>query len=534
MTAPTPAWSTSVGTNATDGVGLATFLLGDVSEFTRYVSTSTNATESQPRLFFYGQDTWRANSKLTLNIGLRYELIPPESVNGAGNGATLDISNGLMYVFGYGNSVSPHGIQTTNYHDFAPRIGVAYQLNQKTVIRAGYGWSYDLGVFGSNFGHNVTQNPPVLENQTAPIANNFTPVFTLASGPPTLAPIVVSNNGTFPLPAGINPKYRPATVTLPQLYQYNASIQRQVTNKVAVTASYVGNSNRHGFLGTSNAINPNEAMFVPGSSNNNVNRPYYPIFGWTNDLSYYCDCANENYNALQVTAKVNALAGWTLQANYTYQRQWGPGWDPYDSNYYFIYDRAAGYGYSNTLPRNQITLAQTFEIPVGKGRKYMSGMNRVADGAIGGWTLSGVTTYYSGFPFSPTFGNSYAGQPGTGPKNRPASSTVVTYENTRAQWFSASTVAYPSANTFGNFPINTLFGPHFIQQDITLAKTFKLTEKLGLQLRFDSSNIFNHTNLASPSQSGNTNIDQSNAGQITNIAPGGTMRRMQFSGTVRF
>ncbi len=73
----------SVGTNATDGVGMATFLLGDVSEFSRYVSTSTNATESQPRLFFYGQDTWRANAKLTLNIGLRYELVPPESVNGA-------------------------------------------------------------------------------------------------------------------------------------------------------------------------------------------------------------------------------------------------------------------------------------------------------------------------------------------------------------------------------------------------------------------------------------------------------------------
>ena len=156
----------TVGGGITPGVAGAAFLLGDVGTFNRYVSTSTNATETQPRFFFYGQDSWRPSSKLSVNIGLRYELIPPESVNGAGNGATYNLSTGQMEVFGY-NQVTAHGIQTPNYHDFAPRIGIAYQLDQKTVIRAGYGWSYDLGVFGSNFGHNVTQNPPVLSNQAS-------------------------------------------------------------------------------------------------------------------------------------------------------------------------------------------------------------------------------------------------------------------------------------------------------------------------------------------------------------------------------
>ena len=115
---------------------MATFLLGDVTSFNRYVSSSTNAQETQPRLFFYGQDSWHPTSKWSINLGVRYELIPPESVNGAGNGSTFDLSNGLMYVFGYGSSVSPHGIQTANYHDFAPRVGIAYQLNEKTVVRA--------------------------------------------------------------------------------------------------------------------------------------------------------------------------------------------------------------------------------------------------------------------------------------------------------------------------------------------------------------------------------------------------------------
>ncbi len=522
----------TVGGAITPGVGMAAFLLGDVRNLNRYVSTSTNAQESQPRYFFYGQDTYHPTSKLSVNLGLRYELIPPESVNGAGNGATFSLSTGLLYVFG-DNQISSHGIQTANYHDFAPRIGVAYQIDQKTVVRAGYGWSYDLGVFGSNFGHNVTQNPPVLSNQSLnPVNGNFQDVFNLATGAPAPAAPVISANGTLTVPSGVSPKFRPATVTLPVTYQYNASIQRQLTNKIAVTGGYVGNANRHAFLGTGNSFNVNIGQFNPGG---NPIYPYAGLAGGTigNDsLSYYCDCANEHYNSFQGTFKVNALAGWTLQGSYTYQRQWGPGWDPYNSNYYFVYDRAAGYGYSNTLPRQQWIFAQNYDVPVGKGRKYMSSMNRIADAVIGGWNLSGVTTYYSGFPFSPTLANPYPGQPGTGPNNRPEVGTNITYEDTRAKWFSASSIAYAGTNQFGNYPINTLFGPRFFQQDISMAKTFKVGEKLGFTLRADSFNAFNHTNLGLP----NTNIDQATVGQITGLAAGtgGYMRKMQFSGTLRF
>ena len=106
----------------------------------------------------------------------------------------------------------------------------------------------------------------------------------------------------------------------------------------------------------------------------------------------------------QATFKVNALAGWTLQGSYTYQRQYGDGWG-YDSNYYFLYDRAAGKGYNSTLPRNQFTLAQIYDIPFGHGRQFGANMNRRSISALGGWNLSGITTYYSGFPFSPTLDN---------------------------------------------------------------------------------------------------------------------------------
>jgi outer membrane receptor protein involved in Fe transport len=202
----------AVGQNQSPGIGLATFELGDVTNFNRFVSSSTNAQEQQKRFFWYGQDEWRPTRKWTITLGVRWEMVFPETVNGPENGATLNLRNGLMYVFGEGG-VSSHGIQTMDWHNFAPRLGFAYQLTRTTIIRGGYGWSYDLGVFGSTFGHNVTQNPPVLSSQTVQPPNGFTDVFTLSQGPPTVAPVAVSSNGTFPLPPDIIPKFRPATIT---------------------------------------------------------------------------------------------------------------------------------------------------------------------------------------------------------------------------------------------------------------------------------------------------------------------------------
>ena len=95
---------------------------------------------------------------------------------------------------------------------------------------------------------------------------------------------------------------------------------------------------------------------------------------------------------------------------------------------------------------------------------------------------------------------------------------------------SAATFLIPTANTFGNYPINTLFGPRFIQQDLTLAKSFRIYRAVAFSLRADAANIFNHTNLGRP----NGDVQSPNAGQITGLAGGGSMRRMQFSGTLRF
>ena len=161
------------------GLGLATFLIGDVTRFTRYVSEQTDAAERQWRHFYYAQDTWRANDKFTLNYGLRLDVINPQTINEAGNAGYLDLTTGEIRVAGVGGNSLNGDIE--NKLNWAPRVGATYQFNEKTVIRGGYGRSYDMGVFGSLFGHSVTQNLPVLNVQEVNgDRRDFDAVFNLA------------------------------------------------------------------------------------------------------------------------------------------------------------------------------------------------------------------------------------------------------------------------------------------------------------------------------------------------------------------
>src|SRR5438445_1171771 len=179
------------------GLDIATFLFSSVSHFNRYVGSAgePSAVETQNRYFFYGQDTWRATHKLTVNYGLRWEFYTPESVNGKGNGGFAVLPEGVIRVAGY-DGISMNGSTRNNYKLFAPRIGIAYQLTPKTVVRMGYGRSFDIGVFGSLFGHTVTQNLPVLANQSLisltgddkTTAFNFTGTPGSASGSPGCLP----------------------------------------------------------------------------------------------------------------------------------------------------------------------------------------------------------------------------------------------------------------------------------------------------------------------------------------------------------
>ena len=307
-------YTADTSNGGTGGLSLASFLIGDVGNFGRFYSTSLNASEKQWRTFFYGQDSWRISPKLTFNYGLRWEIYFPESVNAKGNGGFANLEQGAIRVAGYG----PYGLNgniDNAWKAFAPRIGLAYQFTPKTVVRMGYGRSFDIGVFGSNFGHVVTQNLPVLANQQIQAANvnplfsnQLIPIFNLATGPvnpttgqpyPLPLPIPIPDSGLLPLngPQGtVNPRIRPTKQVLPTVDAWNVAFQHQLTTTMNIEVTYMGNKGTHVFAGNGPAYNANTIPVGPDTNlvtptgtclagftptvPDNQRRPYYSRFSY--------------------------------------------------------------------------------------------------------------------------------------------------------------------------------------------------------------------------------------------------------------
>jgi hypothetical protein len=639
------------GNSGNNGLALATFLLGDVTQFQRYVSKSVDAAERQKRWFFYGQDSWRLSPKFTLTYGVRWEIYFPETVNAKGNGGFANLNDGLIRVAGFGG-VSSNGNVDNTYKAFAPRLSAAYELDSKTVLRMGYGRGFDIGVFGSNFGHVVTQNLPVLARQNLTdstfntgASNNRSAVFTLnplntnpanltnpavplTFGPPAFdfSPVLgsISSSGTLPI-NGIDGKTaagaRPLVQRLPTIDQWNVTVQRQLTSTLNLTVSYVGNKGTHVFAGNGPSYNNNEIAIGSGTDayhctpnpglgtfdckqsfqasvpQNNRRRLFlngvpaftYPGFSFVDpitqavtptppccfvDTTYYGNDADNKYNALQIKAEKRVSHGLQFLAHYTFSHAY-----QYDNNYFSV-DKKVAWG-PNGFNRNQVFVANVlYELPVGKGKRFMSGAGRVADLLIGGWQISNTTTYGTGLPFTPSLSNCGqisdagpcrpnigSGSLHTGITHAPCSpgspnnctfwyTPVATLSQSLPEIANSPTdisgtsdscqTARPTSGPFvlpacgqiGNFGFDSLRGPHAFYDDMALSKNFTITERVKAQFRFDVYNLFNHPVLNFP---GNQCVDcGGSAGQITDIeadsAPGAPigMRQLQFGFRVTF
>ena len=438
-------------TTNTDGLGFASFMLGDVTSFNRYVSTSTNAKEFQKRTFFYGQDTWRVTRKLQFNLGLRWELYFPEAVNGPGNGSLLNLNDGYLHVAGIGGVPSDLGWDIDKKKQFAPRIGVTYQLNEKTVIRSGYGRSFDTGVFGSIFGHTVTQNIPVLANQQINAPSAEAAAFTLATGPVAYAPIPVPSNGLLPNPgAAISSSARNQPLNFPTIDAWNLAVERALTPTTSLTIAYVGNKGTHTLGdGDSNGTNPNESFVtlpggnsvtgqalhydpsVPagtiaangGTATNNLLQRYFaaklpacsdPNYtspgspyatvplpagacGWTNSIAFRGDTENTEFDAMQVTLAQAMKHGLSVNANYQWASAFG------DTSNLWTWSHVLTHLRDSNVRDQQLTLYGSYDLPFGKGKDFVQNANRATDLLIGGYQLSWVTNWSGGLPFTVTY-----------------------------------------------------------------------------------------------------------------------------------
>ncbi|HKX28347.1 MAG TPA: TonB-dependent receptor, partial [Blastocatellia bacterium] len=525
------------------GSALASFLLGDVSSFERYVSTITNAEERQNRYFLYGQDNWRVSRKLTINYGLRYENYRPQTVTGAGKGGFVDIETGEVLIAGtpgVGLNVNAGGANNL----FAPRIGVAYKVTEKTVVRLGFGRGFDTGIFGSVFGHNVTQNLPVLAIQSLQPANNFESVFNLAQGPQPLDPATILDNqpkgpnGRPLLPNGVTAFILPKSMRLPTTDSWNVTLQHQLPGDLGVEAAYVGTKGTHVFAGFGGDYDFNQATLEGfGTLTTNQRKPFFNRFGWSQNFRYYGSDASNNFHSLQLKAEKRFSRGYSLLSHYTWSRAFN-----YTGTYYNV-DATQAYGPNDNHRSHVFTLAGVWELPFGKGRKFLHNTGRAANAVIGGWQLNTIYSWQSGLPFTPSYLNCNADRD-TG-WCRPDLVGDWRLENpTRDKWFETTPLdgngritpltvngqvlgpwGRPQKGSFGSVGRNRLLGPSFQQWDMSLSKSFSITERVKAQFRAEAFNLPNRVNLANP----NSCVDcQGSAGRITNIFQLATMRQWQF------
>lgn len=494
---------------------LESFLLGYPSTFQRFQFLGIPK-EYEQDVFAFVQDRWRVNPKLTLSLGLRWEMYTAPYAR-RGDGANFNLQTGQLMVAGLGG-VDRYTNINTRYDNLAPRIGVAYQATPRTVIRAGYGRSY----FPNFFSIQISHNYPVDYAQDLTASTGTALPFTLSQGPPLPVPPAVPANGLLTLPAGVGATGIPLNRKNAYVDMYNVAIQHEIAKNFSLQVAFVGNQARH-LYDFYNANAP-----VPGPGLSNDNRPYFPTFGYTQDITAFANDLSSNYNSLQVTADKRLSSWYSLTAQYTYAKALNYGDNSREFN---PYDLAADYGPAGFDRTHAFSLGHVLQVPFGRGRKYFQNMNRAEDLVLGGWQFTGMTTAYSGRPYTAIYGTTTSlnssfslkafqvGDPNT---NVPAG-----LQFNPAAYVPISTVLSSPAYAFkeGNAGRNSLRGPGFFEADWELGKTFRITERQSLAFAWQNFNTFNNVNRGLPVN----DLTSSNVGTITSLETFAVPRTMQFS-----
>jgi Carboxypeptidase regulatory-like domain/TonB dependent receptor len=551
------------GSDPSAGLGLATFLLGDVTGFDRFVSGLTDAGQRQKRLYLYAQDTWRIASTVTINYGLRWEIYFPQSVTGKNNGGWLDLGTGNVLVAGY-ECCNLSGNVRNTLLNIAPRVSLAYQVARNTVIRAAYGRSFD-GATAQIFGNSFTANPPVELSQTLQPKPGegypLVPAFSLDRGPTDpqsdlLFPNVPAT-GQIPLPDGISAGALPPRLQLPTVDLWNFTIQRQITSKLNIEGGYVGNKGSHltpvvngsfyninqrtivGYAADKCYANPQPAACLS-------RYPFYSTHGWTQPINYYGDTASANYNALQATISYRRNQSLQFGLNYSFAKGLA-----YNDNYYNI-DPGLNYGPNDWDARQRLVFWNFAEIPVGRGKKLLGDLSPLADHFLGGWVVSSVTTWRTGLPFSPTYASSECTHDrDTGPCRPNIVGRVAISENRNGYFTTTAGDALaagpndgsapgapigpwqrPAVGSFGGAARNSFRGPGFFDTDLAVIKNIHAGERYTVQFRAEFLNVFNYVNLGNPN--GCVDCDISTAAVITTLATGASQRQIEFALRFRF
>jgi hypothetical protein len=491
FTPPKPVGSYSFS-GAYTGFGLADFLYG------RPVSSQIDITKyftlTRYRPVLYVQDNWRINSKLTLNLGLRDEMVTPwkERHNRL---AVFDGRNGGDLVPlgtpGYPKDTVTDG----HFRNLAPRAGFAYSFDSKTVLRGGFGIFYAYQTYNSN---PQAKNAPF---NGSIIVSNSTGEAGYAAALPISAGFPAARPDLFPA-AGTAFQVFQREYPNPSANEWNLNLQRQLSGHDTLSVAYVAQNGVHIL------VNPNINFPVPGPGAVAGRRPYPNL----SDGTLNCTCANSSYNSLQVTYINRHFSGLDFQGAYGYSHSIDSSSG--NTNAVGIQNPAnlrLYRGNSDFDVRHSLVLSWSYELPFGRGKKFAANAQGAAQAAIGGWRLNGIDTFATGSPFTPVMVSSLlnSGSAGQWP-NRIGSGSVS--NQTIQQWFNPADFVSPGNYIFGNSGRNILYGPGVKQFDLSMFKDFYFNEGAGRRLEFraEAFNVLNTPQFNNP----NAQIGNAAAGTI--------------------
>lgn len=492
------------------GNSMADFLLG-------YVQTAqlTNVAQVDQRHWaasFFVQDDWKATSRLSVNLGLRYDFMTPatEAQNRMGN---FNPTGGGSLVAAKDGSLKDRGLINPDKNNIAPRLGLVYKVNEKMVLRGGYGIFYNLfDRVGSE--DQMALNPPSVVNNVLAVAaaERTTPIFLLRNGFPS--------NYLDPNAAGLltRVQLRAVAQDAPKSYMHQVSggFQREFFETFAVSVDAVATWGRN----LASLINLNQPLPTGAGGNALGPRPY-PNFG--SFIEFRQQNGRSNYKGVDVSVERRFKKGYGFGIAYTLSESrdntsehlttQGSNSFAQDSRNLDSWEGPSDYDVRHRLVANFMA-----ELPFGKGKKWATSGAGAA--LFGGWTLSSIYTFRSGLPFTVNQANNNVGTRMTGMPNLVGDPTGA---GTVDQWFNPAAFVTVPSGTFGNAGRNILRGPNWRTVDFSLSRRIEVTNRIGTVLRWDVFNALNRNNFGLP----NRDRASSAIGTITGLA--GDPRLMQVS-----
>ncbi|WP_321476824.1 TonB-dependent receptor [uncultured Paludibaculum sp.] len=489
----------------TQGTGLATMLVGYISGGNgRSVLLEPYYATAQDHSFYF-QDDWRVNSRLTINVGLRYDIFVPD-VEIRNRLVNFDYTN-LKLAYAGEDGVSTAVGKETRKGNIGPRIGVAYNFGDgKTVVRAGFGRTYfPVNPSGSNM---LGEQVPYTISQ-APFGNiatnpvDYSVLPTIARPFPAIA--VVKPKTTAELNAA-NPVvlgHGFANQT-PSMNTFTFNIERQLTASMMAEVAYAGSVGSHITFG----YNANEVQ--PGTGSNASRRLLQPLSNVAT-ISMFDPRNSSSYNGLSGKLEKRFSSGLQFLAAYTYSKSLDFGGSAASGGGSVggpqtITNIRAGHGPSGFDVKHRFVANYLYELPFGKGKKWVS--SGPLTWVLGGWNLAGITTLSTGRPYSLSLASGVNNGAPSWP-NRIGNGTLDNPD--RAKWFDATAFVAPPSNTYGNVGRGVLYSPGLINWDISFVKRTMFRERYGVTFQLDAFNITNTPAFGFP----NASIGSPTVGQIT-------------------